>query len=104
MVNDLMCLIVNTDLAAYTLTHHEVGDHGLFHYIVVLRQTSEGDVHILVALGEHIYGAAIVTVVLIPVDGLLREGLEVTVIVFNTGLIDDHFTGFDKLQKSTSHF
>ena len=90
-----MGILVNADFPSDALADHEPGQQGLPDNEVVLCQAAEGDVHILVALGEHIYRALVVPVVLVPVDGGGAEGLIGAVVVFDTGFINDNTTVLD---------
>ena len=90
-----MGILINANLAADALADYEPGKQGLLDNEVVLCKAAEGNVHILVALREHIHGALVVPVVLVPVDGGGAEGLIGAVVVFDTGFIDDNTTVLD---------
>ena len=79
-----MGILINANLAADALADYEPGKQGLLDNEVVLCKAAEGNVHILVALREHIHGALVVPVVLVPVDGGGAEGLIGAVVVFDT--------------------
>lgn len=52
-----------------------------------MKQTTEGNVHILKGLGEHVYGDTIVTMVLKELDSGFGEGFVIPVVELHASLV-----------------
>ena len=89
-INQLMGVIVNTDLAADTFRGDQKGDNGFADHVEVLGQTAQGHVHIVKGLGEHIDGNAVMAVILEEMDGGFGEGLIVPIVELHASFIYDH--------------
>ena len=76
-----MRVVINSNFPLNAFADDEIRNEGLFDNVVILSQTTQRNVHILIRLREDVNGALVMTVVLIPVDSLRWERLEVTVVV-----------------------
>jgi len=90
LVDDLLGILIDTDLLGDPTTVHEEGDQGLLYYIQALCQVSDLLICVIPSLGEQIYRKPVVPVVLKEVERSIGEIFEITVIVLDTCFIDDH--------------
>ena len=94
-IHDLFRALVNADFPPDLPSHHAEGDERAADNVKILGQPPEGDVHILVALGEDVHGGLVMAVVLVEVNRLLGEGLIVPVVVFDARFVDDDLSVFN---------
>lgn len=92
LVYNLMGIIINTNLATDPPENNTERNQGLFYNIVILSETPESDIHIIEALRENLNAALIMPVILVPVNSIRRKCFEITIVILNTGFVNDYFT------------
>ena len=96
-VHNLVGIVVNADFAADTLDNNKPGQDAFLDHKKVLGKAAKSYIHILMGLGKHIHGNAVMTVELEEINSVDREGFILTGIELHAGLINNEFCVFNKI-------
>lgn len=92
MVDDLMGIFINTHFSPDTLDHNKARQKRLFDHKERTSQSPDCYIHILKTLREHIHRKAEMAMIFEEIYCILRKGLEISIVKFDTRFVYDQLT------------